>query len=113
MNGSIEDSEARVRLVKGGTAFGYPVSALRTEQRKGRLAVFRVAGKDYVSEAAIREMEAKCRTIAVEPDPTTATARAMAPAMLSSTAQRSAARASAEKALRMLKKLSRVTPRRS
>ena len=56
-----------VRLTKNGTAFGYPVSALRTEARKGRLALLRVAGKDYVSQSAIREMEAKCR-IQKEPD---------------------------------------------
>jgi hypothetical protein len=55
-----ENPNKRVRLAKGSTAFGYPVASLRTEQRKGNLAVFRVAGKDYVSEAAIREMENKC-----------------------------------------------------
>lgn len=52
----------RERLIKGGEAFGYPVSALRTEARKGRLALIRVAGKDYVTADAIREMERLCRS---------------------------------------------------
>ena len=49
------------RLVKGGVVFGYPVSALRTEARKGRLALIRVAGKDFVSQEAIRDMERLCK----------------------------------------------------
>lgn len=49
------------RLIKGGVVFGYPVSALRTEARKGRLALIRVAGKDFVSQEAIREMERLCK----------------------------------------------------
>lgn len=49
------------RLVKGSTAYGYPVASLRTEARKGRLALTRVAGKDYVSEEAIRDMERLCK----------------------------------------------------
>lgn len=37
------------------------VSSLRTEIRKGRLRVARVAGKYLVSESAIREMLETCR----------------------------------------------------
>lgn len=51
----------RIRLVKGGEAYGYPVASLRTEARKGNLALLRVAGKDYVTPGAIREMERLCR----------------------------------------------------
>lgn len=51
----------RIRLVKGGVAYGYPVASLRTEARKGNLALLRVAGKDYVTPGAIREMERLCR----------------------------------------------------
>lgn len=60
MSDSTDGLNDRVRLRKGGTAFGYPVSALRTEQRKGRLDVIRVAGKDYVTSELIREMEKRC-----------------------------------------------------
>lgn len=52
---------APVRLTRTGFLFGYPVAALRTEARKGRLALIRVAGKDYVTEDAIREMERRCQ----------------------------------------------------
>lgn len=60
MSDGNEESDVPVRLEKGGSAFGYPVSALRTEQRKGRLEVIRVAGKDYVTLELIREMEKRC-----------------------------------------------------
>lgn len=60
MSDNSEESNSPVRLVKGGTAFGYPLSALRTEQRKGRLIVIRVAGKDYVTQELISEMEKRC-----------------------------------------------------
>ena len=65
MNDLVYEADSRIRLVMGGSAFGYPVSALRTEQRKGRLVVLRVAGKDYVNLEAIREMERPC-TIKVD-----------------------------------------------
>lgn len=60
MSDNSEESNSRVRLVKGGTVFGYPVSALRTEQRKGQLVVIRVAGKDYVTQELISELEKRC-----------------------------------------------------
>jgi len=42
-------------------AGGVTVSALRTEARKGRLAIERIAGKDFVTKAAIDQMREKCR----------------------------------------------------
>lgn len=40
---------------------GVTVSALRTEARKGRLAIERIAGKDFVTKAAIDKMRKLCR----------------------------------------------------
>ena len=98
-----------VRLIRNGMAFGYPVSALRTEARKGRLALLRVAGKDYVSYSAIREMEAKCK-IQREPDYALRNGTMEAPQPTSlSTGQSSLARVAAETALKMLRKPSRTT----
>lgn len=36
-------------------------SALRTEAKKGRLVIERIAGKDFVTPRAIREMRGRCR----------------------------------------------------
>jgi hypothetical protein len=38
-------------------------SGLRREAEKGRLAIERVAGKDYTTLAAIEEMRASCRVL--------------------------------------------------
>lgn len=46
---------------------GATVSSLRTEARKGRLALERIAGKDFVTLRAIQDMRAKCRTVASQP----------------------------------------------
>lgn len=40
---------------------GASVSTLRTEARKGRLAIERIGGKDYVTRAAIEQMRKLCR----------------------------------------------------
>lgn len=37
------------------------LSTLRTEARKGRLATSRVAGKDYVTRSAVKDMFERCR----------------------------------------------------
>src|SRR5262249_32472467 len=54
-------------------ALAYPdgsmtVSGLRREAAKGRLAIERVAGKDYTTLAAIEHMRALCRVPLKEPD---------------------------------------------
>jgi hypothetical protein len=59
--------EHKERLVKGGMAFGYPVSSLRTEAKKGNLALTRVGGKDWVTEKSVRDMERKCQIHANPP----------------------------------------------
>lgn len=40
---------------------GMSLSALRTEARKGRLVIERIAGKDFVTKRAINDMRARCR----------------------------------------------------
>jgi hypothetical protein len=40
---------------------GPSVSALRTEAKKGNLELIRIAGKDYITAAAISAMVKKCR----------------------------------------------------
>jgi len=100
-----EEMTDKVRMITGGTAFGYPVSALRTEARKGNLALIRVANKDWVTEAAIKEMERKCRSIASPPD-----CISKSPVAGSSlTGISSAARVAAENSCEKLKRLSRRT----
>jgi hypothetical protein len=42
-------------------AGGVTEQSLRTEIRKGRLAVERIAGKDFVTKRAIDEMRERCR----------------------------------------------------
>lgn len=95
----------KLHLIKGTVIFGYPASGLRTEARKGRLDLIRVAGKDYVTAEAIREMERKCRVTPKEP---TSDSRSEPtdrhPPGSSSTADASAALASAVTALKKLKK---------
>jgi hypothetical protein len=48
------------RLQKGGMVRGFPVSALRSEARKGRLELIQVANRHYVSDEAIDEMVKRC-----------------------------------------------------
>ena len=48
------------RLAKGAIIFGYPASALRREAARGKLTFIRVGNRDYVCEAAIRDMEKRC-----------------------------------------------------
>jgi hypothetical protein len=47
---------------------GITVSSLRTEHRKGRLVIERIAGKDCVTRAAIEDMRRKCRIQARDRD---------------------------------------------
>lgn len=62
--------EPRIPLSKAAEIFfphgGITTSSLRTEVRNGRLAVERIAGKDFVTESAIEDMLTKCRVVYVE-----------------------------------------------
>lgn len=85
----------KVRLIKGSEAFGYPVSALRTEARKGRLDLIRVAGKDYVTLEAVERMEKSCRKSAKVPACISGTSKDMNQSTSSSTVPNNTALAAA------------------
>ena len=44
-------------------------SGLRREARRGNLVIERIAGKDYVTMAAIQEMRQRCRVVPERPTP--------------------------------------------
>jgi hypothetical protein len=56
-----------VRLTVAAERAGMNVSALRAEARRGHLAVYRVANKDWTTETAVREMFERCRVPQKEP----------------------------------------------
>jgi hypothetical protein len=62
------DPDKPMRLAKAAALCGFKAAALRTEARKGRLAVSRVAGKDYVTLADIGRMLESCRVNQKVPD---------------------------------------------
>lgn len=51
------------RLVKGATIRGFPVSALRSEARKGNLELVLVGNRYYVSDEAIDAMLKRCAVL--------------------------------------------------
>ena len=51
------------RLFKGATIRGFPVSALRSEARKGNLDLVLVGNQYYVSDEAIDAMVKKCTVL--------------------------------------------------
>ena len=64
------DPDTQLRL-KDAARIGFPVggmtaTALRGEAQRGRLLIWRIAGKDFTSLAEIRKMLERCR---VEPNP--------------------------------------------
>lgn len=54
----------RVRLAAAGAHFGLTVGSLRAEAKRGRLVIWRVAGKDFTSLEEVDKMFDLCR---VEP----------------------------------------------
>ena len=59
-----------IRLAEACTRFfggAMTVSGLRREAARGNLALTRIAGKDFVTESAIREMIEKCRVVQPQP----------------------------------------------
>ena len=101
-----------LRLSKGAVIFGYPVSALRTEARKGRLVLLRVAGRDYVTAQAVREMERLCKNLKAQ-GCTFTSEKAVPPSGLSGTERNRLALASLEMSMTKLKKPSSNTVRRT
>ncbi|MGA3063432.1 MAG: hypothetical protein ABSD90_09420 [Methylocystis sp.] len=64
---SLPDLDAPLRLADAARMFGLKVATLRTEKRKGRLEVSRVAGKDFTTVSAIHRMFERCRETPREP----------------------------------------------
>ena len=58
---------AFIRLSVAAERHGLTVAALRREARLGRLAISRVAGKDWTTEDAVMEMFERCRVPASRP----------------------------------------------
>ena len=56
--------DARIRLADAAAHYDLTVASLRREAKRGRLAIWRVAGKDWTSLAEIERMFDRCR---VEP----------------------------------------------
>jgi hypothetical protein len=57
----IIDNDTPQRLAVVAARFGLKAAALRTEAKRGRLVISRVAGKDWTSVAEVREMFDRCR----------------------------------------------------
>jgi hypothetical protein len=94
---------------------GMTVSGLRREAQKGRLEISRIAGKDWTTLSAIKDMMEKCRVQPREPASGFAPAAGMPPAPLSSMPDESSrtrdielALASARETLRKLKENCRI-----
>jgi len=110
-----EDDDATMRLADAvAVAFphgGMTVSGLRTEARAGRLAIERIAGKDYTTIRAIRDMRAACRVQRVLDSGLDQPGQSAAkkPCGLSETAESSVRLASASMTLEALKKPSQTT----
>lgn len=103
--------EAVDRFLPGGH---WTVSSLRTEIRKGRLQVERIAGKIGVTEAAIREMRALCREKQRAPGSTSKNSKpGDKPCGSSETEEKTQALDAAKATLKALRKRSRATSRKS
>jgi hypothetical protein len=100
--------EEAVRLFLPGGR--WTVASLRTERRKGRLKVEKIAGKIGVTESAIREMRRLCQEEQKAQDCSSAPpARIAAPFGSSSTEEQKKAQDAAKATARALTKRSRNT----
>src|ERR1700722_6495285 len=57
----IVDNDAPLRLGVVAAQFGLTAAALRTEAKRGRLVISRVAGKDWTSISEVQRMFGLCR----------------------------------------------------
>jgi hypothetical protein len=64
----VVDNDVPQRLGVVAARFGLTAAALRTEAKRGRLVISRVAGKDWTSVAEVREMFDRCRVNPKESD---------------------------------------------
>src|SRR5580704_13102588 len=62
------DNDTPQRLGVVAAHFGLTAAALRTEARRGRLVISRVAGKDWTSVAEVNRMFGLCRSTPKESD---------------------------------------------
>jgi hypothetical protein len=62
------DNDAPMRLAVVAAQFGLTAAALRTEAKRGRLVISRVAGKDWTSVAEVQRMFGLCRSPPKESD---------------------------------------------
>jgi hypothetical protein len=105
------DDERPISLKEAAKMFGFPVSALRREHQRGRLAVYQPGGRKYYTTAAdVREMVHKCR---VEPKAAASISILREGNGSSATACASSALAAANETVSKLKSISRNTSRPS
>jgi hypothetical protein len=64
----VVDNDAPQRLRVVAAQFGLTAAALRTEAKRGRLVISRVAGKDWTSVTEVRRMFDRCRVNQKESD---------------------------------------------
>lgn len=105
------DNDTPQRLGAVASQFGLTAAALRTEAKRGRLVIWRVAGKDWTSVAEVNRMFQNCR---VTPEALTygsdrLASAAIPPSGSSETPDASLALASALATVAMLKGGSRST----
>ena len=98
--------EACDTILKGSLT----VSALRREAKRGNLDIVRVAGKDFVTPAAIREMLERCRVPRSDPGSNSKSSEAAPSTTSSETATDELRQASLQ---RMLVELSGPKPPRT
>jgi hypothetical protein len=61
------DRPEYIRLAEAGEPYGLSAAALRAEAKEGRLAIYRLRGKDWTTAQDIREMFERCRVAARTP----------------------------------------------
>jgi hypothetical protein len=105
------DDDRPISLKEAAKMFGFPVSALRREHQRGRLAVYQPGGRKYYTTAAdVREMVHKCR---VEPKAQGFTLIRDDASLSCATERASSALAAANETVSKLKSISRNTSRPS
>lgn len=105
-----EEHEPDFPLAELAIRHGYTLAMLRTEHRKGRLKVMRIAGKLRSTDSAIREMRRLCLEEQKAPDSLSAApAPTAAPSGSSSTEEKKQAQDALRATVRELTKRSQDT----
>src|SRR5262245_59058736 len=99
MSALVVDDDIPIPLAQAADLFlpagGVSVSTLRTEARKGRLNLERIAGRDFVTRRAIQNMRELCRIQQRDQGSISASAAAVLPSGSSETERKKQALASA------------------